>query len=112
MEGLWTIEFGSNSGLFGSGVIVLHEGKIMGGDASHYYFGTYASPTPTDFQATIAVKPFLPNAESVFKTYGKELTLTLIGTLKDPNHAVALGRPTEMPGLDLGVRLIRRPEAA
>jgi hypothetical protein len=32
MEGLWTAEFGSSVGIFGGGVVVFHEGKIMGGD--------------------------------------------------------------------------------
>lgn len=112
MDGLWTIEFGSNAGSFGSGVVVMRDGKIAGGDASYYYVGTYESATPTDFSAVIAVRPFLPGAESVFKTFDKEFTLTLVGTLKDPDHAVALGRPAEMPGLDLGVRLTRRSETA
>jgi hypothetical protein len=41
MDGLWTAEFGSSVGMFGSGVVVFHEGKIMGGDNGYFYLGTY-----------------------------------------------------------------------
>ena len=117
MEGLWTIEFGSNAGIFGSGVIVMRDGKIEGGDASHYYMGSYQRPNseisyPAPFRAKIAVKPFLPGAESVFKTVNRDFTLNLEGTLKDENNAVAVGTPEGIPGMDVGIRLKRRIEAA
>ena len=44
MQGLWTIEFGSNAGVYNSGVIVMRDGKIKGGDASYYYDGSYEEP--------------------------------------------------------------------
>jgi len=111
------VEFGSNVGSFGSGVVVLREGKIEGGDASYYYIGSYERTLPEDrfpspFRAKLQIKPFLPNAESVFRTFGKDFTLNLEGTFKDENTAVAVGTPEEMPGVNLGVRLIRREKAA
>jgi hypothetical protein len=117
MQGLWTIEFGSNVGVYGSGVIVMRDGKIQGGDASYYYDGSYEEPNPTapyplKFKARIAAKPFLPDAVSVFKTYGKDFTLDLDGTLKDENNAVAVGIPEGTPGMNVGIRMIRRSEAA
>jgi hypothetical protein len=117
VEGLWTIEFGSNAGIFGSGVIVMRDGKIEGGDASYYYFGSYeepkpGNPLPASFRAKIEVKPFLPGAESVFKTIDREFTLNLEGTLKDENNAVAVGTPEGIPGMDVGIRLKRRIEVA
>lgn len=117
IQGLWTIEFGSNVGVYGSGVIVMRNGKIKGGDASYYYDGSYeeqspASPEASKFKAKIAVRPFLPGAMSVFKTYGEDFTLDLEGTLMDENNIVAVGRPEEIPGMDVGMRLIRRSEAA
>jgi hypothetical protein len=117
MEGLWTIEFGSNAGVFGSGVIVFRDGRVEGGDASYYYFGSYETPNPESpfpvaFRAKIEVRPFLPDAESVFKTVNTEFTLNLEGTLKDENNAVAVGRPEGIPGMDVGIRLKRRIAAA
>jgi hypothetical protein len=117
MEGLWTVEFGSNAGSFGSGVIVLREGKIQGGDDKYYYLGSYEpvdreAKYPSAFRAKLKVMPFLPGAESVFKTFDRNFTLNLEGTLKDEDTAVAIGTPEEMPGMNLGIRLIRRKEAA
>jgi hypothetical protein len=117
MQGLWTIEFGSNVGVYGSGVIVMRDGKIKGGDASYYYDGSYEEPDPSTsypkkLKARIAAKPFLPGAISIFKTYGRDFTLDLDGTLKDENNGVAVGIPEGIPGANVGIRLIRRSEAA
>jgi hypothetical protein len=117
MQGLWTIEFGSNVGVYGSGVIVMRDGKIQGGDASYYYDGSYEVPNPTapypkKLKAKIAAKPFLPGAISVFKTFGEDFTLDLDGTLKDENNAIAIGKPEGIPGMNMRIRMIRRPEAA
>jgi hypothetical protein len=117
MQGLWTIEFGSNVGVYNSGVIVLRDGKIQGGDASYYYDGSYEEPVPaasypSKFKARFVAKPFLPDAVSVFKTYGKDFTLDLDGTLKDENNAVAVGIPEGIPGMNVGIRLSRKSEAA
>lgn len=115
MEGLWTLEFGSNAGIFGSGVIVIRSGKIEGGDASYYYVGSYeqfASDRrfPSPFKAQIEVKPFLPGAESIFKTYNRDLILELEGTFTDENNGVAVGKPKGMPDMNVGIRLTRRSE--
>jgi hypothetical protein len=117
VEGLWTIEFGSNAGVFGSGVVILRGGKIEGGDASYYYIGSYETPNPEKpypsvFRARIEAKPYLPGAESVFKTYDRAIVLNMEGTFKDENNAVAVGTPVGIPGMNLGIRLKRRSEAA
>jgi hypothetical protein len=117
MEGLWTVEFGSNADMFGSGVVVMHEGRIEGGDEGYYYLGSYeklnpGGQYPLTFTAKIEVKPFLPGRSSVFKTINREFTLNLEGTLKDENNAVAIGTPEGIPGMNLGVRLVRRSKAA
>jgi T3SS negative regulator,GrlR len=41
LDGLWTAEFGSSTGMFGSGVAVFADGKILGGDNLYYYTGEY-----------------------------------------------------------------------
>lgn len=39
-DGLWLAEFSTNDAS-GSGVVVLINGQILGGDANYYYTGTY-----------------------------------------------------------------------
>jgi hypothetical protein len=107
MQGLWTVEFGSNTGMFGGGVVVFENGTLMGGDGGYYYIGTYRIEG-ANLQATVTVSPFIEGYESVFRTMGRPFSLELRGTLTDETHAVAQGHPTEMPQLTLGVKLTKR----
>ncbi len=107
MDGLWTAEFGSSTGIFGGGVAVFRDGKIMGGDATYYYIGQYSLSGKT-FKATLKVSPFIEGAESVFKTVGRDLTLDLAGSLTGEGLAIAQGHPRGMPDLNFGVKLTKR----
>ena len=42
LEGLWTAEFRSSSGLLGFGTVIFDSGRVMGGHGGYYYKGTYA----------------------------------------------------------------------
>src|ERR1700682_522677 len=101
MEGLWTAEFGSNSGMVGSGVAVFRDGKILGGDSNYYYIGEYELHG-NSFKATLRISPFVAGAESVFRTTGQNLTLELAGTLLDADRATAQGHPVGMPEAKFG----------
>ncbi|MGH8057627.1 MAG: hypothetical protein ACREOH_10405 [Candidatus Entotheonellia bacterium] len=55
MEGLWTAEFGTASGMLNGGVVVLESGRILGGDSGYYYTGKYSISGDTlsgDLRAT------------------------------------------------------------
>jgi T3SS negative regulator,GrlR len=107
MNGLWTAEFGSSTGMFGGGVAVFRDGEILGGDGTYYYVGRYTL-TGNAFVATLIVSPFIEGAESVFKTVGRVLTLELVGSLIDQGRATAQGHPKGMPDLKFGVKLTKR----
>lgn len=107
IDGLWTAEFGSSTGIFGGGAAVLKEGKIMGGDSTYYYTGEYSFSGNT-FKATLKISPFIAGAESVFKTIGKDLTLDLTGSMSPDGRLLAQGHPEGMPHLNFGVKLTRR----
>jgi hypothetical protein len=107
MEGLWTVEFGSTIGGFGAGVVVFHEGRVMGGDNGYFYLGAYAL-NGNELRATIDVVPFIKGIESVFSTLGRNLRLELEGTVTSPGQAIAQGHPAEMPLLKIGVKLTKR----
>ena len=70
MDGLWTAEFGSSAGMFGGGVIVFQNGKLVGGDGTYFYTGEYTLQDK-EFKAILRVSPFIDGAESVFKTVGQ-----------------------------------------
>ena len=107
MDGLWTAEFGSSTGVFGGGIVVLQNGKVMGGDAGYYYLGEYTL-RGNAFEATIQISPFIKGYESVFKTVGQNLKLNLEGSVIDERHAIAQGHPEGMPYLRLGLKLTKR----
>jgi hypothetical protein len=41
VDGLWTMKFQANTGKTGFGAAVFANGKILGGDSSYFYFGSY-----------------------------------------------------------------------
>jgi hypothetical protein len=107
IDGLWTAEFGSSTGIFGGGVAVLQNGKVLGGDGGYFYLGDYRLQDRV-FHAKIEVRPFIANYQSVFKTSNQPFTLELDGSLVDDNHITAQGRAKEMPHVSFGARLTRQ----
>src|ERR1700761_8012634 len=103
MDGLWTVEFGSSTGMFGGGIAVLRDGKILGGDNLYYYIGNYTLSGKT-FTALITISPFIEGAESVFKTVGQDLRLRLEGSLTSDTSAIAQGHPEGGPELRFGAK--------
>lgn len=109
MNGLWTAEFGSSTGIFGGGVAFFQDGKIWGGDATYYYVGTYTLEG-RNLRASLRISPFISGAESVFKTVGRDLNLELEGSLVGQNQVIAQGRPKEFPGMNFGAKLTKRAQ--
>ena len=107
LTGLWTAEFGSSAGISGGGVAVFEEGRILGGDATYFYVGSYKL-TGKDFAATLRLSPFIDGAESVFKTRGQVLTLELTAEFTGQGQAIGQGFPKEIPSLKFGVKLTKR----
>jgi hypothetical protein len=59
----------------GTGVVVLHDGKITGGDASLAYTGTYFQ-NGDQFSAVVTTRRHTPGPPSVFGIDNLDLTLT------------------------------------
>jgi T3SS negative regulator,GrlR len=107
MEGLWTAEFGSSTGMSGGGVAVFRGGRIFGGDSFYYYAGAY-TVSGLNFRATLSVVPFIQGAKSVFGTVGIGLTLELEGSFTEDGHAIAQGNTLEFPNFTFGARLTKQ----
>lgn len=65
INGLWTIEFISTLSRGGTGVLVLHDGRLLGGDNGYFYTGRY-SFTGDAIDGSIDVVRFNLNVISVF----------------------------------------------
>src|ERR1035437_1115347 len=107
MNGLWTAEFGSSTGTFGSGVAVFQDGKVLGGDSTYYYVGEYEFKG-NEFRATLKSSPFIQGAVSLFTTVGRDLMLEINGELTDQDRAIAQGHVRGMENITFGLKLTRR----
>jgi hypothetical protein len=88
VDGLWIIEFSSTLNLFGRGVVVLNNKRLLGGDAGYYYSGNYDTNNNT-ISAKITVTRFDENSISVFGDID-QFSLTFTGKLhNDEFSAVA-----------------------
>lgn len=64
-NGLWTVEFSSMINRYGRGVLVINDGRILGGDDGYYYSGTCVI-VDNNINATMTVIKHDPNSISVF----------------------------------------------
>lgn len=81
IDGLWTIEFISTLHLVGSGVVVLNDKRLLGGDEGYYYSGHYDTENG-QFSGTIDVTRYNSKSLSVFGDIG-QYTLKLEGQGQD-----------------------------
>ena len=77
LERLWSVEFTSELGSEGGGVIVMEDGKILGGNNNYFYVGSY-TVSADQFNATIDVKHYQGKCNPIFGKQ-EELILQLSG---------------------------------
>lgn len=107
LEALWSVEFISNVQGSGGGVAVFETGRILGGDASYTYVGSY-SVNGNGLKADITVANYRGTPNSVFGNIPK-FTLHLEGMPKSDTFDVH-GHMIENPALTISIRLTRRAE--
>lgn len=105
VEGIWTGEIYSVFGWESSGVFVLDEGRVMGGDQRQYTAGTYKLKDGA-FVAELTVHYYGP-PRTVYGDTAERFTTRVTGTLKDGVIEGMIGRP-DRPEYDLQVRLTKR----
>jgi hypothetical protein len=81
IDGLWTIEFISTLHLVGSGIVVLHNNRLLGGDEGFYYSGRYDTQNGR-ICGTINVTRHNPKSLSVFGNIG-QFTMKMEGEVQD-----------------------------
>jgi hypothetical protein len=82
LEGLWIVQFAGMADV-GGGVIVLVQGRVLGGDSGFAYTGAYQSDGET-ISARVLVRNFNPVVGNVLGVKG-DFELTLRGTIQSEN---------------------------
>ena len=93
IDGLWTVEFVS-SNRAGQGVVILNNGRLLGGDAGYYYSGTY-KVTGARIEGIVNVIRFDPKNLSVFGDID-HFALSFSGDIND-YHFTAAATITNKP---------------
>ena len=77
LEALWSVHFSTPQGSFGSGIVVIDNGKILGGDASFLYVG-WINVVEDTVTAKLEVRKYadVPGIHSIIGPDKFKLTLT------------------------------------
>jgi len=108
LEALWSMEFRSNSGFEGAGVVVFETGRIFGGDAQYYYVGKYDLKDDV-LDADVVIDRYSDGPGSIFDTNEQKFELKIQGKVEVPT-VIAVGHRTDNPSMQLEVRLTKRAE--
>jgi hypothetical protein len=106
LDGLWTAEFGSTTGISGGGVVIFTGSKILGGDGAYYYEGSFRLDG-MKITADVTAHPFDSRSSSIFSTTGRPLKLGLVGDIVG-NTILAQGTLQSSPIATIGVKLTKR----
>lgn len=106
-EGLWTVEFTSNTGGAGTGAVTLEKGRMTGGDAGYYYIGSY-NIDGDRISGEIKIQRYNPGHVSVFGPLERG-DLKISGTVQE--HLItASGKLAQNPGVTVMFKAtIREP---
>lgn len=102
----WTVEFQSNLGSIGAGVVTFNSNHIQGGDTQYYYLGTY-DVQGENINAEIKINRHFEHGESVFGTNEKEFSLRITGKVEEP-VMMAKGFRPENPNTQIALKFTRR----
>ena len=95
-NGIYRVEFQTQRGT-GTGVVVINDGRILGGDSIMYYVGTF-SESGNNFSTNIKARVHsnVPGMAPVFGV--PEANISLTGTSTN-NSAQSKGTAVEAPGI-------------
>jgi hypothetical protein len=106
LEALWSVEFGFGDTVLGSGVVVIDNGKVLGGDTAFLFVG-WVHVVEDTVTADLQVKKYRNTPGMASITGLDNYQVKLVGK-KDPTAMVLKGASPN--GLSLFVRLQRQAE--
>ncbi len=104
-DGIWSIQIGSDFGWQTLGILVLENGRALGGGDRAYSLGTYEA-SETKIRMSLHVH-FYRSPRTLFGVTDKDIDLHVEGERLQDTLEGQVERP-DMPGLSLPVRLTWR----
>lgn len=108
IEAMWSAKFDANKQIVGTGVVVISNGKIMGGDSGFTYIGD-CSVSGGVVTARLRVKQYSSVPGMVSIAGLNDYWLTLTGQ-KGHDSMVLKGQPDSIPAITITVELSRLAE--
>lgn len=105
IQGLWTSEFYGLHGWENNGVVVLENGRALGGGRHHFSNGTY-EVSGKEISMSVVIE-YHGTPRTLFGSSDKQISLKLIGQMKDGTIEGSVFRP-ESPKQALLFRLTKR----
>lgn len=105
LEALWTVEFLSNLGATGAGVVVFETGRVFGGDTQYYYLGDYKIEGET-VSGEAEITHYGDQPYSVFGPM-KKFRIKVSGKLSVPVMELK-GHLVDNPSMKIVMRLTKR----
>jgi hypothetical protein len=105
IEGLWSVEFESNLGIPGAGIIVFDTQRALGGDSRYFYKGKYAVKG-NRIKAMVRVTHFADEPYSIFGELA-EFDLCIQGEISEPTFCGYGFRPDD-PEKRISLRFTKR----
>ena len=116
LEALWSVEFSSNAGgarpNVGAGMVVLENGRVLGGDPWFTIIAAYTAPQGGNaVESEVEVKRYRPDphVQSIFGAGFDHVRLKLSG-VPDRNGFTMTGQVIGKPEIQVRVQLVRRAE--
>jgi hypothetical protein len=81
MEGYWLTHYESEAA-HGDGIVMLHEGELVGGDLEHAWMGTYEEEPPKVY-ARIRISPSISHSEEGTMAREPSMIVNLSGFCTD-----------------------------
>lgn len=109
IEALWSTEFrDGNNQMFGSGIVVFENGKILGGDSGFTFVGNYSIKDGVGY-ASIRVRCYSNTINMQSISGLDDYVLDAVGKI-DHNHMVFTGTSKSVPGFTMNIDMTRRAE--
>ena len=106
IDGIWTGEILGPYEWENSGVYILENGRIVGGNNRHYSSGTYEL-SGNNYSAQVSVHYYGP-PRAVFSDVGQEFEISVSGTLTDDSMIEAKVVRADRPGTEVFYRMTKR----